>query len=43
MGESFKYFAQALIGYMDELAMDDQMTNLPTVSESSLIGMEASF
>ncbi|RMZ85679.1 hypothetical protein DV737_g675, partial [Chaetothyriales sp. CBS 132003] len=42
MGESFKLHAQALIGYVDEISMDDVPT-MPEMPEQNLVGMEATY
>jgi hypothetical protein len=37
MGESFKLHAQALVGYVDEINMED-MASLPQVTDQALMG-----
>ena len=39
MGESFKLHAQALIGYVDEINMD----NVPPMPHMPVMGMEAAY
>ena len=42
MGESFKWHAQALIGYVDEINMPE-VHNMPQMPEQNLVGMEATY
>jgi len=42
MGESFKYYAQALVGYLDELSMDP-VAGMPQVPDQTLVGMESAY
>ena len=42
MGESFKLHAQALIGYVDEIHMDN-VSGMPQLPDQNMMGMETAY